>query len=68
MGWTWVPTMVIGRGCQVHLNENELPSGIIIVSVSKHLACVKDGVLYDTFDCTRGGRRCVSGYYTPPIV
>ena len=68
MGWTWVPTMFIGRGCQVHLNENELPSGIIIVSVSKHLACVKDGVLFDTFDCTRGGRRCVYGYYTPPIV
>lgn len=43
MGWTWVPTMFIGRGCQVHLNENELPSGILIISVSKHLTCVKDG-------------------------
>lgn len=63
MGWTWVPTMFIGKGCQVHLNENELPSGIIIVSVSKHLTCVKNGVLYDTFDCTRNGKRCVYGYY-----
>ena len=43
MGWIWVPTMFIGRGCQVHLNENELPSGVLIVSVSKHLTCVKDG-------------------------
>ena len=64
MGWTWVPTMFIGRGCQVHLNEKELPNdGIIIVSVSKHLTCVKNGTLYDTFDCSRGGRRCVYGYY-----
>lgn len=69
LGWNWVPTMFIGKGCQTHLNEKELPNdGIIIVSVSKHLTCVKDGVLYDTFDCTRGGRRCVYGYYTPPTV
>lgn len=45
MGWTWVPTMFIGKGCQVHLNEKELPDGIIIVSVSKHLTCVKDRVV-----------------------
>lgn len=63
MGWTWVPTMFIGKGCQVHLNEKELPNGIIIVSVSKHLTCVKDRVLYDTFDCSRAGNRCVYGYY-----
>ena len=68
MGWTWVPTMFFGKGCQVHMRENELPRGIIIVCVSKHVACVKDGVLFDTFDCTRGGRRCVYGYYTPPTV
>lgn len=63
MGWNWVPTMFIGKGCQTHLNEKELPSGTLIVSVSKHLTCVKDGVLYDTYDCTRGGKRCVYGYY-----
>lgn len=63
MGWTWVPTMFIGKGCQVHLNEKELPNGIIIVSVSKHLTCVKDRVLYDTFDCSRAVHRCVYGYY-----
>lgn len=63
MGWTWVPTMFIGRGCQVHLKEGELPMGTLIVSVSKHLTCVKDNVLYDTYDCTRGNSRCVYGYY-----
>ena len=55
--------MFIGKGCKVHLDEKELPGGTLIVSVSKHLTCVKDGILYDTYDCTRGGRRCVYGYY-----
>lgn len=30
---------------------------------SKHLAAVVDGVLHDTYDCTREGTRCVYGYY-----
>lgn len=63
MGWKWVPTMFIGKGCQVHLSEKELPGGTLIVSVSKHTTCVKDGVLYDTYDCSRDGTRCVYGYY-----
>lgn len=64
LGWVWHATMDIGQGCQVHLDANELPAGTIIVSLSKHLTCVKNGVLYDTYDCTRGGSRCVYGYYT----
>lgn len=63
IGWKWVPTMQFGQGCTVHLRADELPSGTIIVSLSKHLACVKDGVLYDTYDCTRDGTRCVYGYF-----
>ena len=63
LGWTWIPCMFIGKGCQVHLNENELPMGTLIVAVSKHLTCVKDKVLYDTYDCSRNGNRCVYGYY-----
>lgn len=67
LGWVWKPTMTIGSGCKVHLDENELPNGTLIVSVSKHFTCVKDGVLYDTYDCTRDGTRCVYGYYYKPI-
>lgn len=63
MGWRWISTMHIGKGCQVHLNEEELPSGILIVRISKHLTCVKDGKLYDTYNCTRDGTRCVYGYF-----
>ena len=67
MGWKWVSTMYIGKGCQMHLNENELPKGILIVKISKHLTCVKDGKLYDTYDCTRDGRRCVYGYWMKEV-
>lgn len=64
IGWTWHPTMSIGSGCTVHLSENELPSGRIVVSVSKHLVAVIDGVVNDTYDCTRDETRCVYGYFT----
>lgn len=64
LGWKWHPTMMIGQGCQVHLNEEELPDGVIIVQVSRHLTCVKNGVIYDTFDPSRDGGRCVYGYWT----
>ena len=64
LGWTWHPTMQIGKGCTVHLRSDELPGGNLVVSVSRHTTCVKDGVLFDTYDCTRDGERCVYGYYT----
>lgn len=63
LGWTWVPTMFIGSGCRVHLREDELPKGTIIVSLSRHIATVKDGVLHDLGDCSRDGTRCVYGYW-----
>lgn len=64
LGWVWHPTMKIGQGCSVHLAADELPAGNLIVQVSNHITCVKDGVLYDSYDCTRGGERCVYGYWT----
>lgn len=62
-GWVWVPTMAIGSGCTVHLRPDELPAGRIVVRLSKHLAAVIDGVLHDTYDCSRNGSRCVYGYW-----
>jgi hypothetical protein len=55
--------MKIGAGCQVHLRSDELPNGILIVKVSKHLTAIVDGVIQDTHDPSRGGTRCVYGYY-----
>ena len=64
LGWKWTPTMLIGQGCKVHVREEELPKGKVIVRVSKHLAAVVDGVLHDVNDCSREGNRCVYGYYS----
>jgi hypothetical protein len=63
LGFVWVPTMKVGEGCKVHLRENELPTGKLVVSVSKHFVAVVDGIIYDTHDCSREGNRCVYGYY-----
>ena len=63
LGYRWIPTMLIGQGCTVHLKEDELPKGRIALQVSKHLTAVIDGVIHDTYDCSRDDTRCVYGYY-----
>jgi len=64
LGWKWTPTMGIGTGCRVHLRADELPNGRLVVALSRHSAAVIDGVLHDTYDCSRGGTRCVYGYFS----
>ena len=64
LGWHWTSTMKIGSGCQVHLRASELPQGPLLVRVSRHLTAVIDGVIYDTHNCSRGGTRCVYGYFS----
>lgn len=63
LGFEWVPTMKVGAGCQVHLRPDELPNATLIAKVSKHLTAIIDGVIHDTHDPSRGGSRCVYGYY-----
>lgn len=63
LGWEWTPTMQIGSGATVHLRASELPAGRLIVRLSKHLAAVIDRVVHDTHDPSRGGNRCVYGYW-----
>lgn len=53
LGFVWVPTMLIGQGCKVHLCSEELPSGRLIIAVSKHYTAMIDGVINDTFDPRR---------------
>jgi hypothetical protein len=64
LGMKWTATMGIGTGCMVHLKENELPSGKLVVCVSKHYTAVVDGIIQDNHDCSRNETRCVYGYYT----
>jgi hypothetical protein len=66
LGFVWTPTMGIGTGCTVHLRDGELPNGRLVVSVSKHATAVIDGVIHDAFDPSRGGNRCVYGYWSLP--
>lgn len=67
LGWVWVPCMGIGTGCKVHVKEGELPSeGSYILNLSGHFSCWKDNQLYDTYDCSRRGTRCVYGYWRAP--
>lgn len=63
-GWEWTPCC--GKGIidsNIHMSASELPDGIVICRLSKHLATVIDGVLYDTYDCTRNETRKVYGYW-----
>lgn len=53
LGWIWTPTMGIGTGCKVHLHDGELPMGRLIVTVSRHLTAVIDGVIHDTHNPQR---------------
>ena len=68
LGAEWTPTMSIGSGCTVHLRSDELPSGRLIVSLSRHVAAVIDGELRDTSRCDRDGTRCVYGYWRVPWI
>lgn len=63
-GWKWTPCMGIGTGTKVHLDPGELPSGPLVVSCSRHLVAVIDGVVHDTYDCTRENKRAVYGYWS----
>lgn len=65
-GWLWTPTMGIGTGTKVHLDPLELPTGRIICGCSHHLVAVVNGIVHDTYDSTRGGKRCVYGYWRKP--
>ena len=63
LGFEWTPTMQIGSGCQVRLRSDELPKGRLVCNVSGHMVAVIDGVIQDTYDCSRQGTRCVYGYW-----
>lgn len=75
LGFTWIPTMQIGSGCKVHLDD-DLPVGRLVVAVSRHYTAVIDRVIHDTYDPRRPcvehlphqdpvlrETRCVYGYW-----
>lgn len=63
-GGVWTPKMKIGSGCTTHLREGEIPpKGRFVCSCSGHLTAVIDNVIMDIEDPSRGGTRCVYGYW-----
>lgn len=66
IGWQWVAYTKFGAGCTVHLVKDELPAGPLVVSVSKHMTAVIDGVIYDIWDPQRDPPRQVYGVFMPP--
>lgn len=79
LGWTHHSVMSKGTGVTMHLVKEELPMGTLIVDISKHLTCVKDKVIYDTYNCSTkmyydrfedeykvNNRRAVYNYWTAP--
>lgn len=68
LGWEWVTCNKIGQPEKVHLDASELPKGILICSVSKHITTMIDGVINDTYNPQRKHRgypneRMVYGYF-----
>lgn len=66
LGWVWIPMMKVGSGCKVNLDGDQFKQlGITkaVCAVSKHLTTMIDGTVYDTYDCSRDGHRCVYGVY-----
>lgn len=52
LGWIKIVTCKVGQGVRMHLTEEELPKGNLIVRISKHLTNVREGVIYDTYNCS----------------
>lgn len=63
LGFEWVSVMGVGTGVTMHVRQNEVPEGTIVARLSRHLTCIKDGVLIDTYDCSREGDRAIYGYW-----
>ncbi len=51
LGWVHHSTCGFGKGVQCHLVDGEIPMvGTVIVQVARHLVCVVDGVIHDTWN------------------
>lgn len=66
LGMVWTPLVKVGQKERAHLRGDELPKGRIVVSCTRHLVAMIDGVVHDTHDPCRGGTRTAYGYYSFP--
>lgn len=70
--WVWVPLQQIGDPKRTHLRFDELPEAAImaraVLQLSKHVVCVRHGVVFDNHDPSRDGTRLVYGYWAEETV
>ena len=65
LGLIWIPLMKVGKGCKHRLHHKQLPmtKRPYAAAVSRHMTAVHRATVYDTYDCSRDGSRCVYGLY-----
>lgn len=79
LGWIHHSTVEYQKGISMHLTEEEIPMGNLIVDIAKHLTNVKDKIIYDTYNCSSkmyydrfddeykvNNKRAVYNYWTAP--
>ena len=84
IGWVHHSTCEIGSKAdklkltQASYDFGRIPKGKVIIQLSKHLTCLVDGVINDTYDCSckmsydedgniyMNNERCIYGYWTAP--
>ena len=55
LGWRYVDCNKPNK--YIHLTDSEIPKGTVICRLYKHLVCVIDGVINDTYDCSKKGTK-----------
>lgn len=56
LGWKWVPL-------KTNINEEDFSKGIYLIQMNHHLTCIKDNVLYDSWDCQKKKDTSMTGYW-----
>ena len=62
LGWQKHSPVKNARGKKIRLKNWDI-EGTCIILTSKHLTCIKDGALLDSWDCRTW---CGNSYFTPP--
>ena len=63
LNYKWICAQKFGSSKKMHMRIDEVPDGVIIAKLSRHLCCIKNKVSQDVIDCSRGGQRTIYGYW-----
>lgn len=47
----------------IHLKADEIPNGIVICKINRHLVAIKDGIIHDTWDCSKARKGKYKGQH-----